>query len=283
MEIPDRSGGSSAEDRAEQFRVTGATWSPDGDAIAVAHDRTMTIVPVDGTKPTLLPFSSADELHHCDWSPNRQLIACASGNWNSSGIVLVGNLAPSAILLIAVDGSTVVDATDRRFKHRSPTFGPDGTRLYFVSNQHGPGDIYSLGISPRGTVAGAPLRVTTGLGAYSVGFTRDRKRLAYSAYSSRANVWSLAIPQAGPIDISTAQPVTTGNQVIEAMIVSPDEQWLLFDSTRSGNSDIFRMPIGGGPVEQLTTHPGDDFAPEPLATGRCWRSSPGGPGAGTCS
>jgi Tol biopolymer transport system component len=268
VEIPDRSDRSRVADRPEEFRVSGATWSPHGDAIAVAHDRTMTIVPLDGTEPRLLPFSSPDELHHCNWSPNRQVIACASGNWISGGVLLVGNLAPSAILLVAADGSTVVDATDRRFQHRSPTFGPDGTRLYFVSNQDGPGDVYSIDISPQGTIAGAPVRVTTGLGAYSIAFTRDGKRLAYSAYSSRANVWSLPVPEAGPIDTSAAQPVTTGNQVIEAMIVSPDEKWLLFDSTRNGSSDIFRVPIGGGPVEQLTTHPGDEFAPELSHDGR---------------
>ena len=52
------------------------------------------------------------------------------------------------------------------------------------------------------------------------------------------------------------------------MRVSRDGKWLLYDSNLHGNADIYRLPIGGGQVERLTTDPGDDFAPDLSADGR---------------
>jgi Tol biopolymer transport system component len=46
------------------------------------------------------------------------------------------------------------------------------------------------------------------------------------------------------------------------MRVSRDGRWLLYDSNLEGNSDIYRMPIGGGPSERLTSNPVDEFAPD---------------------
>jgi dipeptidyl aminopeptidase/acylaminoacyl peptidase len=73
----------------------------------------------------------------------------------------------------------------------------------------------------------------------------------------------MPIPARPPVSASAATPVTTGDQAIEGIAVSRDGQWLAFDSNRSGNQDIYRMPLAGGEIEQLTTHPADDFVP-------CW-------------
>jgi Tol biopolymer transport system component len=50
--------------------------------------------------------------------------------------------------------------------------------------------------------------------------------------------------------------------------VSPDGQWLYFDSDRNGNQDIFRIPAAGGDLQQLTTNPGDDFYPDVSPDGK---------------
>jgi Tol biopolymer transport system component len=62
--------------------------------------------------------------------------------------------------------------------------------------------------------------------------------------------------------------VTVGSQNIENVAVSPDGAWLYYDSDRSGNMDIWRLPLGGGPPEQLTTDPAGDFSPSPSPDGR---------------
>jgi eukaryotic-like serine/threonine-protein kinase len=252
-------------------RVMGAAWSPDGRQIAIASGASLTIVPFNGGTHHRLPARSSDELHHCDWSPNRVWIACVSGNPPVSGGAKIketsgwarrlGNIAPSAIVLIPTMGGPSIEIADRTAQNLSPAWSPDSNRLYFVSNRQGIGDIYSIDVSDDGNVRGEAARLTTGLGAQSIAFSTDRRRLAYAAYSARANLWSMPIPSRGPVDISRATPLTSGNQVVEMMRVSPDGKWVLYDSTFYGNADIFRIPTGGGPAERLTTHPSHEFAP----------------------
>jgi dipeptidyl aminopeptidase/acylaminoacyl peptidase len=62
--------------------------------------------------------------------------------------------------------------------------------------------------------------------------------------------------------MSRAQPVTQGSQVIENFDVSPDGRWLVFDSDRGGVQQIYRMPVAGGDVEQLTSGDNPAFAPQ---------------------
>jgi eukaryotic-like serine/threonine-protein kinase len=241
--------------------INAAAWSPDGQRIVIARGGSLSIRSIDDGEERVLA-SSRYEFHSCDWSPDGKWIACVSGNWES--VVpgrTFGNIAPSAIVLVPAAGGAVVEITDRTVLNQSPVWSPDGTRLYFVSNRQGPRDIYAVEISANGRARGAAVRVTTGLGAQSIALSADRKHLVYVSYAARANIWSLPIPTGGPVDVAIARPVTTGNQVVEAMTVSPDDKWLLYDSNQSGNADIFRVPVGGGSPERLTTDPADDFAP----------------------
>ena len=64
---------------------------------------------------------------------------------------------------------------------------------------------------------------------------------------------------------------------IEVVRLSPDGQWLAFDSDRSGNMDIYKMRIDGTGIQQLTRDPADDFRPSWSPDGReiafhSWRS-----------
>jgi len=112
-----------------------------------------------------------------------------------------------------------------------------------------------------GVPAGAPTRLTTGLNAHTISLSADGKRLTYSVFTETANVWSLPVPQGDVVSISQSSPVTTGKQIIEGIAISRDGRWLAFDSDRSGNQDIYKVPLAGGEPEQLTTDPQDDFSP----------------------
>lgn len=65
-----------------------------------------------------------------------------------------------------------------------------------------------------------------------------------------------------------AKQITTGTQHIEGVSVSRDGQWLAFDSDRQGNPDIYRMPVAGGEIQQVTTDPSFDFIPSWSADGK---------------
>jgi Tol biopolymer transport system component len=255
-----------------------AAWAPDGKRIVIGRRRNvgLAIVALDGRAEQKV--AAVDDPHSCAWSPNDRWIACASGN--SYATVpgnRFGNIAPSSIVLLPTTGGPATALTDKTTLNQSPVWAPDSRSLYFVSNRQGPRDIYVLEIGEDGRAAGEPRRISTGLGVHSIAMSAAGQRLAYVTYAARANVWSLPIPARGTTDAGPAKAVTSGNQIIEAMSVSRDGQWLLFDSNQYLNTEIFRVPIGGGPIERLTTDPADDFCADLSPDGaeiawHSWRS-----------
>ncbi|HXJ29276.1 MAG TPA: protein kinase [Gemmatimonadales bacterium] len=247
--------------------VSTATWSPDGREIAFVRAESLLVAPVDGGAARLL--ATTLDLHSCAWSPGGKWIACVA--LNSESVLpgtTFGNLAPSAILLFPAAGGAPVRLVEAHAFNQSPVWTPDGGQLLFVSNRDGPRDVYAMSLSSSGRLRGALTRLTTGLGAISISLSADGRRLAYAVYTARANIWSLPIPSGAPITADRAVPVTSGTQVIEAMHVSLDGRWLLYDSNLRGNSDIYRIPVNGGPAEQLTDDPADEFAPDLSPDGR---------------
>jgi serine/threonine protein kinase/Tol biopolymer transport system component len=266
----DTAGSYSATTSTTARRIfSSAIWSPDGRHIAIAYGGSLTIVPADGVGNRRRIANSPYELHSCDWSPDGRWIACVSGNWSFPGPEgYFGNISPSALLLIPAAEGPVVELMTRTAVHRSPVWSKDGRRLYFVSNRQGPSDIYSMDVTEAGAVRGDPIRVTTGLGVYSIAFSSNGRQLAYAAYSSRSNIWSVRLPSNGTVTLSSGRAVTSGNQTIEAMRVTRDARWLLYDSNLHGNFDIFRLALSDGHTERLTADPDDEFAPDLSADGQ---------------
>jgi len=61
--------------------------------------------------------------------------------------------------------------------------------------------------------------------------------------------------------MSQAVPVTTGNQVIELHDLSPNGEWIVFDSDIRGGHDIHKRRLDGGPAELVAEAGGQAFAP----------------------
>lgn len=237
-----------------------AAWSPDGREVAYAFGDSLMRVKLDGSAPRFVHKGS--EITACDWSRDGKWIACASGNAIYFGVNQgFGNLAPSALVLFPADGGEPIALTDASALNHAPVWADDGRRLLFISDRDGPRDIDALTITADGKPAGPPAGLTTGLNAHSVSVSAQAHRVAYAVYTPRSNIWSIPIPVGGPVSADAARPVTTGNQVIESMSVSPDGQWLHFDSNISGNGDIYRMPVSGGAVQRLTSEPFAEFSP----------------------
>ncbi|HWC73283.1 MAG TPA: protein kinase, partial [Gemmatimonadales bacterium] len=246
--------------------VKSAVWSPDGREIAFVRGDTLSAMPIDGGTARMI--ATGTDLHSCNWAPNGRSIACVS--LNSQSVLpgpLFGNLAPSGIVLFPVKGGNPVRIAEPTGFNQSPTFSGDSRRLFFLSSRDGPRDVYVLSLSSSGQPRGTPVRLTTGLGAKTISVSSDTKLMAYAMYAARGNIWSAPIPANPPpagvaLNASNATAVTRGSQVIQGIRVSPDGRWLMYDSDLHGNSDIYRVPINGGPVEQLTSDSVDKFAPD---------------------
>ena len=94
--------------------------------------------------------------------------------------------------------------------------------------------------------------MTTGLNASLISLSADGRQLAYSVATNRSNIWSVALPTAGAVSSRTAELVTSDKETIESFTISADGEWLLFDSDRAGVQQIFRRPLAGGPLQQVT-------------------------------
>ncbi len=236
-----------------------AAWSPDGSRFAYTGGTQLDTIyaqSVDQAGRTIVAAGSL--VHSPAWSPDGEWIAYVEGN---PTFHLYGNTAPSTIKLVRVLGGTPVVLTDSTSLNTSPIWLPGRHTLLFISNREGGRDIYQLALNGSGRPRGAPIRITTGLNPERLSLSADGRRLAYSVMTQTSNVWSIAIPARDSVPFSQARQVTSGTQNIEWAVVSPDGKWLYYDSDRSGNFDIWRLPLAGGPPEQLTTDPADDFAP----------------------
>ena len=165
------------------------------------------------------------------------------------------------------DGS-LIQVSDSLSLNQAPVWSPDGRWLYFVSNRHGPRDIYAQRLSGTGQPSGDPVRLTTGLGAHTISLSQDGERLAYASLTAESNIWSLALTGPFPVSGSAAIKVTNGTQSTESASVSADGKWLYYDSDLGGNMDLYRMSLATGIPERLTTDPSDDFAPVVSPDGR---------------
>lgn len=227
--------------------------SPDGKRTATVVGDTIYTQPIDGGKAGRIAVVS--EPHSLCWSPDGSLVACVSGNPVYLSSIATANIAPSSIYVMSASSGSVARVTDNTSLSVSPAWTNDSRHLLFVSNRDGPRDIYCCAISPSGQPIGLPERLTTGLNVYTISLSSDSKMLAYSVLTGSANIWSIRIPETKWVSVKEATQVTTGNQVIESMGISPDGQWLAYDSNREGNQHIFKMLLKGGDPIQLTRNP----------------------------
>jgi serine/threonine-protein kinase len=260
---------------AARSGIVSAVWGPDGRTIAFAAGDSLYIRSPAGQNR---PLARIHEPSLCQWSPGGgALIACVSENSFYSRITRTfGNLSPSRIVVVRLrDGATRV-ITDSTTINQSPAWSHDGKWLYFVSSRLGPRDIYAVRVTADGQADGAPVRLTTGLGAHTISVAANDTRFAYDVYTTTANVWSLRFPPNGATQ-ATATPLTSGTQIIEAVHPSADGKWLYYGSDVSGASSLYRQRLPTGEPERLTFGPSDDFEPTPAPDGRSiafhsWRS-----------
>ena len=241
------------------------TWAPDQHSIAYALGDSVYVLPVMGGGVRAL--ARLPEAHSCDWSPDGGWLACVSGNRRFVGNEDFGNIALSSVWIVPAAGGTPLRITEGEALNTSPAWLPGRRSLVFISDRDGGRDIYQATLARDGRPLGAPVRLTTGLNAAQVSVSSDR-RLAYTVFTQTSNVWTLSIPRSGIGLASRAEPVTRGSQVVENCDVSPDGRWVAFDSDRGGVQQIYRMPLAGGEVEQLTSGAGPAFVPTFSPDGR---------------
>jgi Tol biopolymer transport system component len=171
------------------------------------------------------------------------------------------NTAPSLILVIPATGGTADTVAPFGSTNLSPAWSPDSRSLYFISDRDGAKDVYLARLNSGGGLNASPQRLSTGLNAHTLSLSADGRTLSFSTLAREANIWMLPLRPGESITDDAAVQVTAGNQVIERVGLSADGHWLLYDSDRQGNADIYRQRLDQpGEPEQLTSDSANDYA-----------------------
>jgi Tol biopolymer transport system component len=161
---------------------------------------------------------------------------------------------------VAAEGGEPVRVTDEDHLDVSPQWLPDSRHLLFVSDRGGARGVYSVEVGPDGP-RGPATNVLPSSDPHSISISADGKKLAYSRYTVRQNIWAIPLPASGSVSIREAEPVTTGNQIVELHDLSPDEKWIVFDSERRGENDIFKQELSGGSRQLVADLSGSVYGP----------------------
>ena len=238
------------------------SWSHDASRIVFGATDGLFIVPSvppdGGGSPQELVRGI--ELHSPRWSPDGTKVAYVKGaSLFTFGEEMMGNVSTSMLQIVTPATGRISQITGGEWLDTNPIWLPDGRGLLFVSSRGGGRDIYSIGVTATGEPEGQPQRLTSGLNAHTISLSRDGTVLAYASYTPSANVWSIDIPTAGVASVADATQVTFGSEKIEKMVVSPDGQWLAYDSDRNGVADVWKMRLPAGTPEQVTSGPNHKF------------------------
>lgn len=280
----------SAPERLTSYNPPQATTvvapSPDGKSIAFIHESDVFVMTVDGRNPVNLTRSTALE-SEVEWSPDGKFLAVgtADATGNTGAYVMVNDGTMPAAL-------TGIGAS------RDPSWWPDSSKLIFASTAIGSEtDILVTPASPPGQ--GTPLVKLQMPGeSFSVPHVAPSAFAVSFLLTDAGGSSALIVPTFGGM----AEPLTTANLNDHEIVWSHDssklaivrgngqdrtiyvvkadgtglasltagshprwsfdDRYILFDTARDGNREVYRMDNDGANQINLTNTPYDDFGGE---------------------
>jgi TolB protein len=149
------------------------------------------------------------------------------------------------VYLVNLDGTGLRQLTNERRVQHQPVWHPDGRSLFFVSRANDDSHDVWRALLPGGSLE----QVTVGRGLH---FDVDVRADGALAYSNNAGgnyeVW-VQFPGQAPRAL-TDHPAVDG-----APAWSPDGRELLFESSRSGQLELWRVSAEGGEPTRVSTTP----------------------------
>ena len=242
---------------AQDSTYSAPQWSPDGEELAGVVESSegvfVEVVSMKTRESTRLALAGRS-LTRMDlsWSPDGHFFAYVDGN-------LLQDVTQLRLLRVSDEKS--FEVTNGRTKVWSPSWSADGQKLFFISNRRGSMDLWQQRLGPEGEPQGDPWPVTVAVGMRHAVFSPDGTKLAYSQGRRVANIWKVPILEDRLATWADAEQVTFDEAFAEHFDISPDGDRLLFSSDRSGNMDLWMMPVDGGEMIQMTTDPTPDWAP----------------------
>jgi TolB protein len=224
-----------------------AGLSPDGGKVGFdlhqgGEDATIWVQDTAGGAPRQLTTEMLENANPSSmWSPDGRFIAYTSRRTGTRDIWSVD----------VNSGETRQLTSDVRDDF-SPRWSPDGRWMAFLSDRGGQQDIW---VVP--STGGKAVRVTNDRAVeVDPGWSPDGRRLYYGQTSGGVELQLL------PADSGVARSLLSwSGYFIMSAALSPDGTTILFDSDRSGNADIWSLPVSGGEPIPFAASPLTDRNP----------------------
>jgi len=245
-------------------------WSPDGQRIVflrVGSEGGKTVTKIGlaesgGGAERILASVDQYSMASPRWSPDGASIAVSSSQYGTS------EAAGKFVLLVRTDGS----GSKRLFP---PLEGGDVSGIAWLGD--GDAIVYAQGESISTVVLSATLvnagasrviRQQVESGAAEVLLWTPSLsaqvevvgpgHLVFDSMSGRQNLEEYVV---GDAPATSGRLLAAGTSIDRQPVYSPDGEWLVFSSNRSGNLDIWARSLRTDDLRRLTDHPADDWDP----------------------
>jgi Tol biopolymer transport system component len=183
------------------------------------------------------------------WSPDGRSIAFA----RSSSDTRADADGRSGIYVIPAIGGPERQVYSGPLCGGRPTWAPDGRTLVFSANQHEHGKIcllYRLSLDTRDITPLVPSNTPNlGIGELGPAFSPDGKTIAFLYWVEAFNTDVYLIPSQG----GAPKRLTFDNGDISSSPVwTSDGLAILFESSRGGSPELWRVAVSGGQLERLS-------------------------------
>ena len=214
------------------------SWSADGTKIVFARDRIGVFeVPASGgdVHEIKMPGTPQNFYYPVYSSDSQWVFVEATG-------ILAVPVSGGAVQQIATGRHPVWDASSQAV-------------IYSDSREGKNHSLWSVPFSTKDGKGGTPRPLTIGRGRdWQPAVSKDGKLVAFTAIQAAFNLESVPFDAEAGRVLGPPRVLTTGNQVSYFMRFSPDGQSVVFESSRGAGRHIWRVEMGGEPV-QLTSDP----------------------------
>ncbi len=245
----------------EAFHIDGVegapTWSPEGDRIAFVRAPR-------GPEGERVGWISPDAVTHTLDPERFDGRVITSLRYKRDGVLTLlpdpTTVPKRQLWVVSALGGQATQLTSLDFDVGAVQWSRDGRHLFFTGDEHeddelnqeATGDLWTIPVT-----GGTARRLTTNPGTESnPAVSPGGRRMAYRFSEGRGSEEEILVVEMGPdgsfrgapLNLTADWDLTPG-----APSWSPDGEYVTFSAQIGGNAHLFRVPSGGGPVEQVTT------------------------------
>jgi serine/threonine protein kinase/Tol biopolymer transport system component len=219
-----------------------AAWNPDGSTVCFAGIRNLYLRSVVDGRTRELTSDGAGDFDPC-WSADGDYVYFASYRNN---II--------SLWRVRASGGTPEPVTDGTSREKHPDISRDGKVLAYGTEE----TQRQLRLLDRDS---GHVTVLPGSDWYPVSIAPDKSKIVFAMGRSglESSLWMQQLEKGRPT--GSANPVPSGSGTAMNPAFSPDGRWIAYSLRAGGQSDIFILPVAGGPPSQFTKDPSRDELP----------------------